>query len=214
MMKMVAIVVGMSVGVDCAIGMDVRVNVCVLVAFLTGTAEEPAHLMGSEEGDHFEAFVEVEGDAFDMVCLEDGHHDFTVDGKGDVDFGALDYGGPVLVADSVTEFDGDTDNIFGSATCDSAEVDNEDGTEVKAEDDGCVGVRVEGNDVAVDDMRVAFEGDGEFVSFVTLSEETAFLSGPLIEENGFDIETFELSGPLGAMRVANNFGNNFHEKKD
>ena len=66
---------------------------------------------------------------------------------------------------------------------------------------------VVGDDVAVDHLRVAFEGHGIFVALKAFAQEAALLRRPLVEDYIVGLAVLETVGPLVvAVHVAQYFG--------
>ena len=174
------------------------------------SAEEPPDFVRSEVGYHFCAGLERAGDSLQSVGLHDARHHLAVDRQRDVDFRPFHYGRPVLVADSVTQFDGCMDQFVGRCSGQCREIGHQYVVELDAECDDPPIQRVIGQNVAVGELRAAFECHGIFVARLAAHDETAFLCRPLVEFDVFHTVGFRPFGPLLVVEVADDFRIDLH----
>ena len=167
------------------------------MALMAGTSEESAYLVGKQIGNNIEALLEMEGYPLDMMCLHDAHHHLLVDSEWNVDFGALDDGGPVLVADGVAKFKRDAYDGVRVAVGHPLKVDYHHRIQFDAKHGGGARLGVIGDDVAVGYLAVAHKSHRIFFSAQTLGQEAALLGCPLVEGDVIDVKTVCLFSPFG-----------------
>lgn len=83
----------------------------VRMALLPCPTKQAADFVRCQIRNNLHPFLEFVGDAFDVVRLHDAEHYFLVYRKRYVDFRAFHHCRPVLVADGMTEFDGDANDV-------------------------------------------------------------------------------------------------------
>ncbi len=196
------------------VGVHVVVMVGVYMAVaVRGSAEEGAYLVRRHIWDYLLTLFKLICDIVDIVSLHNAQHHLSVDGERHIHLSALHHGRPVLVAYGMAEFYGDTDYLVGGLALELRQVYHEYGIEIEPQHNGLVGCRIKIKDIAVGDLRLAFQSHGIFYAGIALGEETAFLSGPLIEEYRFYLRVMKLVMPLVVVYVADDFCENFHNKQ-
>ena len=174
------------------------------------SAEQAAYLVGRQVGDDFFAGAEGVVDVFDPVGAHDAFHHFLVHRERHHHPAALDHGGPVLVADGMSQFEGYVDDLFGRFAGQGGQVGDQHLVEPDAQHHHAPVGGVVFKDVAVEQLRVAFERYGIFGLAVARGGKTAFLRRPLVELDGFDVGVFRAGGPFGVAEVADDGMVDFH----
>ncbi len=146
-------------------------------------SEEAANLVRCHIWDHLCALMESVFDIVDVVGLHNAQHHLPVDRQWHVYLSAFHHGGPMLVADSMTEFYRDAYDLFGSLTLELREVDLKHGIQTQTQHNHLFLVRIIVDHVAVYNLRLALECHGIFVAMVALGEETALLRSPLVKND-------------------------------
>ena len=123
----------------------------VAMAFVGCTAEKTAYLVRSEIRDNVSAGLELIGDSVDIVSLHDAEHHFLVNGERNVNSGAFNHSGPVLVAECVTEFNGYADYFFRLSVNEPGQVDDKHIAEIKPYNGSVAVYGVVSHNVAVGD---------------------------------------------------------------
>lgn len=119
---------------------------------VSGSTEQFAQVGWLQVGYHFISVFEFISYALDIVGFHDTQHDLAVDSKRNVDFCTFDYGGPMLVAYGVAEFDSCSDYSVGVLTGNAFEIYYQYRIEIETKYYGMVAVGVVGNDVAIDNL--------------------------------------------------------------
>lgn len=190
---------------------DMVVGMHMSVTFLTGAPEKPACLVGSKVGNDIKAILELECYPRDMMCLEYAQHHFPVYRQRDVNLCPFHYGRPVLISDSVSEFECDTYDRVVVLVGDSLEVDDEYRTEFETKYDRFSRLGIIFYYVAVHDMGMACESHGVFRAADSLPKEARLLGSPLIKIYFVDFKAVETLMPFGrGLDIADDFCVDFH----
>ena len=79
---------------------------------LRGSSEKFADFVGREERNDFLSGLKFVSDVLKMMRVHNAQHHFLVHGQGHIYLGAFDDCRPVLVADSVSQFQASPDDFF------------------------------------------------------------------------------------------------------
>ena len=145
------------------------------------STEQTPYLMRSQIGYYLIARTEFVADILYMVSAHDAVHDLAIDSQRHIHRSSLDHRRPMLVAYGVSQLDGDVYDGFGILLCQASEVDDHYVIEAYSYGRYSALLRIILYDVAIRELRSAFECHGIFVVSVADSHETTLLRRPLIE---------------------------------
>ena len=152
------------------------------MAFMTCSAKKTTNLMRSKIRNHLQALLKFECNPFNMVCLHNGKHDFLIYSERHINLRTFHYCGPVLITDGVSKFDShpyDSVVVFTRKFC---HIHHKNRTQFYAEHCSFISFRIKGDDITINNLRVASQSYGIFLPADAFPKETRFLSGPLVEE--------------------------------
>lgn len=190
---------------------NMSVVVLMTMAFMTGTAEESARLVRGEVGDNIAALLKAESNAGYMMSLKHTHHHLLIDREWHIHLCALHHSGPMLIADGMTKFQGDSDYGVMILICDSGEVDHQHRIEFESQHHGPAALRIKVDHITVGNLSVSCQSHRILRAAQTLPEETRFLGSPLIKIYLINLSIDKASLPFIRLAdIAEHFSIDFH----
>ena len=131
--------------------------------------------------------------------FHNGEHHLLVDSKRHINLRSLHDSRPVLISYGMAELDRATDNGIVILIGKRSKINHQHRAEFNPEHSGLAGFRIEFDHIAVDHLRVATKRHRIFSAGGSLSQETAFLSCPLVKKDVINISAIEFIFPFSVV---------------